>query len=226
VSVALLAVALATSPAAVPGGVPVDPDAGQARSWAREELARPGYEREGLLARALGWFLEQLQRIPLPHGDGSALLAGVLLVVLVLLLVWALRRAGVPLARRRTTAGDGVFEAPVRTAAQYRAEADRAADAGDWRTAVLERFRAVVRELEERAVVPEQPGRTAGETAAAAGVRLPALAGALQSASVLFGDVRYGDRDATAASDAALRELDAAVRAARPASAVPTGAVG
>jgi hypothetical protein len=120
-------------------------------------------------------------------------------------------------------AADAVFEAGPRTAAQHRADADRAAAAGDWRTAVLERFRAVVRELEERAVVPEQPGRTAGETAEAAGLRLPALAADLRAAARLFGDVRYGDHDAGPDADAGLRELDARLRGAereRPKDAV------
>ena len=192
--------------------VPVLPDAEQGRRWAREELAGPGYERPGLVRRALEWLLDRLQELPLPHGSGSAIGAGVLLVVVALLLVWALRRAGGPLARRRGAAGDAVFETGPRSAAQHRADADRAAAAGDWRTAVLERFRAVARELEERAVVPEQPGRTAGETADAAGVRLPALAGDLRAAARLFGDVRYGDRDAGPDADAGLRELDARLR--------------
>jgi hypothetical protein len=196
--------------------VPVLPDAEQGRRWAREELAGPGYERPGLVRRALQWLLERLQELPLPHGSGSALVGGVLLVVVALLLAWALRRAGGPLARRRGTTGDAVFEAGPRSAAQHRADADRAAAAGDWRTAVLERFRAVVRELEERGVVPEQPGRTAGETVDAAGVRLPTLAAELRAAARLFGDVRYGGRDPGPGGDAALRELDARVPAARP----------
>ncbi len=195
-----------------PADVPVLPGAEQGRSWAREELAGPGYERPGLVRRGLEWLLDQLQRLPLPEGNGSALATGVLLVVVALLLAWALRRAGGPLARRGAAAGDAVFEAGPRSAAQHRADADRAAAAGDWRTAVLERFRAVVRELEERGVVPEQPGRTAGETADAAGTRLPALAAELRAAARLFGDVRYGDHDAGPDADAGLRELDARLR--------------
>jgi hypothetical protein len=195
--------------------VPVVPDAAQGRAWAREELAGPGYERPGLIRRGLEWLLEHLQQLPLPHGNGSALTAAVLLLVVAAVVVWALRRGGGPLARRRATAGGAVFEAGPRSAQQHRADADRAAAAGDWRTAVLERFRAVVRELEERGVVPEQPGRTAGETADAAGVRMPLLAVELRGGARLFGDVRYGGRDPGPGGDAALRELDQRVRAAR-----------
>jgi hypothetical protein len=196
--------------------VPVVPDAAQGRAWAREELAGPGYERPGLIRRGLEWLLQHLQQLPLPQGKGSALTAGVLLLVVAAVVAWALHRRGGPLARRRAGAGDVVFEAGPRSAQEHRADADRAAAAGDWRTAVLERFRAVVRELEERGVVPEQPGRTAGETVDAAGVRLPTLAAELRAAARLFGDVRYGGRDPGPGGDAALRELDARVPAARP----------
>jgi hypothetical protein len=195
--------------------VPVVPDAAQGRAWAREELAGPGYERPGLIRRGLEWLVEHLQQLPLPHGNGSALTAAILLVVVAAVVAWALRRGGGPLARRRPSAGDAVFEAGPRSAEQHRADADRAAAVGDWRTAVLERFRAVVRELEERGVVPEQPGRTAGETADAVGVRMPALAADLRAGARLFGDVRYGGRDPGAGGDGQLRELDARIRAAR-----------
>jgi hypothetical protein len=203
--------------------VPVVPDAEQGRAWAREELAGPGYERPGLIRRGLEWLIEHLQQLPLPHGSGSALTAAILVVVVAAVVAWALRRGGGPLARRRTGEGDAVFEPGARSAEQHRADADRAAGAGDWRTAVLERFRGVVRELEERGVVPEQPGRTAGETADAAGVRMPAVAADLRTAARLFGDVRYGGRDPGPAGDAALRDLDARVRGAR-AGRLPEGA--
>ena len=195
--------------------VPVVPDAAQGRAWARQELAGPGYERPGLVRRGLEWLVDHLQQLPLPHGSGSALTAGVLLLVVAAVVAWALRRGGGPLARRGPSAGDAVFEGGSRSAQHHRADADRAAAGGDWRTAVLERFRAVVRELEERGVVPEQPGRTAGETADAAAVRMPLLAVDLRGAARLFGDVRYGGRNPGPGGDAALRELDARIRAAR-----------
>lgn len=195
--------------------VPVVPDAQQGRAWAREELAGPGYERPGLIRRGLQWLIEHLQQLPLPHGSGSALTAAVLVIVMAAVVAWAVRRGGGPLARGRTGDEGAVFEPGTRSAEQHRADADRAAGAGDWRTAVLERFRGIVRELEERGVVPEQPGRTAGETAEAAGVRIPTLAPDLRAAARLFGDVRYGGRDPGPAGDAALRDLDARVRGAR-----------
>ncbi|MGZ4625583.1 MAG: DUF4129 domain-containing protein [Kineosporiaceae bacterium] len=197
--------------------MPVQPDAAQGRAWARAELARPGYDHPGLVRRALAWLLERVADLPLPHGTGSALTGAALLVALAAVVAWAVRQAGSPLASGRRPTGD-VFADAVLTAADHRAAADRAAAAGDLRTAVLERFRAAVRELEERAIVAEQPGRTAGEAAAAAAAQLPELAGALAAAARTFDDVRYGGRPATSAMDAALRELDARLRAQRPAA--------
>ena len=83
-----------------------------------------------------------------------------------------------------------------RTAAQLRADADAAAARGDWRSAVIDRFRAVVRSLEERVVLDVRPGRTADEAAAVAGLRFPAEADALRRGARLFDDVCYGDAPA------------------------------
>jgi hypothetical protein len=208
---------------AVAAQVPVQPDADQGRAWARAELAGPEYEHPSLIRRVLEWLLARLQDLPLPHGTGTAITGTLLIAALVVLLAWALRRAGGPFARRRV-AGEDVFDDAARSAAWHRSTADAAAAAGDLRTAVLERFRAVVRELEERAVLAERPGRTADEAAQTAADRLPGLGERLIAAARVFDDVRYGDRPATAAMDDTLRELDAALRAERLVPLTTTGA--
>ncbi len=142
------------------------------------------------------------------------------LVVLVLLVVAAgvaVRLRVGPLATR--AAGDlALFGGRPRSAAEHRAAADAHAARGDWAGAVRERLRAVIRSLEERAVLDERPGRTADEAAAEAGAALPSCAADLRRAARLFDDVWYGGRAADAGSDAALRDLDQKVRAARPQS--------
>ena len=70
----------------------------------------------------------------------------------------------------------------------------------------------MIRSLEERTVLAAQPGRTAVEAAAGAGVALPELREALSGAARLFDDVRYGDRTVGADADATVRELDERVR--------------
>ncbi|UZN01890.1 DUF4129 domain-containing protein [Cellulomonas sp. S1-8] len=198
-------------------GVPVEPDAATARRWLRDELLDPAYHRqESLLERALTWLTDQLDNLPAIGMSGTTGLLVVVGVVVVVLVV-ALRVAG-PVragARRRR---EGVLHADDRrTAAELRASADAAARSGSWSVAVADRYRAVVRDLEERALLDERPGRTAHEAARVAGAALPPLAAALARGGDLFDDVVYGERAASPDDDATLRSLDAAVRAARPA---------
>jgi len=202
--------------------VPLEPSREQARSWAREELARREYSaaEPGPLERAIGWVLERLDTLSLPGNSNQAVAWTVLALLVGVVVVLVLRRTGLPgrppVGRRGARE---LFETAVTTAAQHRAAAEAAAAAGDLRTAVLERFRAVVRDLEERAVLVAQPGRTADEAARAAAAALPTLAEPLARAARLFDDVRYGDLPATPDADRSLREIDDAVRRERPARA-------
>jgi len=201
--------------------VPVEPDAPTARGWVDQELLDPAYHRqESLLQRALGWIADQLENMPAIGMSGTTALLVVVGVVAVVLVV-ALRVAG-PVragARRRRA---GVLHADDRrTAAELRRAADDAARAGAWSAAVADRYRAVVRDLEERALLDERPGRTAHDAARVAGAALPAHAEALLRGGDLFDAVVYGERTATADDDAAMRALDDAVRTTRPVG-VPT----
>jgi phage-related minor tail protein len=196
--------------------VPVVPDAETARRWATEELADPAYHRSpSLLDRLLEWLgslFDGASSLSLPP------VAVVVTVVLVLLLVLAVAFwvAGPVRASRRGTASVVVLGDDTRTADQLRAAADDAAARGDWATAVLERFRAVVRSLEERAVLLDAPGRTADEAAEAAGARLPAHTTDLRRAARLFDDVCYGQAAVDAGADAWMRTLDRQVADTRP----------
>ncbi|TKR22357.1 DUF4129 domain-containing protein, partial [Cellulomonas hominis] len=188
--------------------VPVVPDAEQARRWLEQELADPVYHQQpSLLQRFLDWLgrlFEGADGLPIGNvGTLLAILAGLAVLVTVAFLVTG------PVRRSRRVAGArSVLDADDRrTAAELRAAADGAAARGDWAAAVADRFRAVVRALEERAVLEEQPGRTAHEAVEAAGLRLPAHAVDLRTAGRLFDDVVYGERTPRAEDDAALREL-------------------
>jgi len=206
---------VSSAPVGLLSRVPVEPDREQARGWALRELAGREYaaQRPGLLARALDWLLQHLPKglVGVPLWTllvATAVLAGVVL--------YAVGRAGGYRRSARLRAA-GVLAASRLTAAEHRAAADRHAAAGDHSAAVLERFRAVARELEERAVLTPQPGRTAGEVASDAAVVLPGLRGALSAGARRFDEVCYGGQPGTAQADASLRELDAAVRRARTA---------
>jgi hypothetical protein len=148
------------------------------------------------------------------HTPGGVVsLLGLLVVVGLVVLVIA-RRVG-PL-RPGVLADVPLFVGRQRSAAQYRASADAAAAAGDWDEAVRQRFRAVVRSLEEREILDPRPGRTADEAAADAGRAMPSCADGLRAAARSFDDVAYGGRARDQGADADLRELDRRLAATRP----------
>ena len=198
---------------------PVELARDEAARLAREELAKQVYRdaRPGLVPRVVGWLIERagtlFDEVAGVSPGGYAGIAVVLLLVVAA--VVAVRLKVGPLGRRE--AGEqALFSGRARTAAEHRAAADAHAAAGEWAEAVRERLRAVVRSLEERAVLDERPGRTADEAAAEAGLALPAVAAELRRAARLFDDVWYGGRPAGPESDAALRAVDEQVRATRP----------
>ncbi|WP_182111725.1 MULTISPECIES: DUF4129 domain-containing protein [unclassified Actinotalea] len=204
---------------AVRAGIPVDPDAETARDWLRRELADPIYhQRPSLLQRAWEWLLEQLDgmEVALSGMDSRAaalLVVGVVVVggLIALLVAGPVRRA-----RRGRRESVDAFGDDQRSAVELRAAADAAAAQGRWSEAVLDRFRAVLRSLEDRTVLEPRPGRTAHEGAVAAAHRLPTCGDDLVRASRLFDDVCYGDVAATGEDDAWLRDLDRRVAATRP----------
>lgn len=199
----------------------LDPTPQQAREWAIRELSDPSYAsaRPGLVQRLLTWLFEKLSQLQVPAGLAPS--RGVGLALLVLLLALALlvvlRRTGRLRRATRAVAPGAVLDDVRRSAAEHRRLAEQAAAAGRFDVAVRERFRAVARALEERAILDERPGRTAREVAAEAALALPALTQQLREGARLLDDVCYGSRPANATQDAALTQLDVAVAHARPA---------
>ena len=111
-----------------------------------------------------------------------------------------------------------IFDRSPHSADDYRQTAELAYLRGDLTEAVRERFRAVVRELEQRGILDEVSGRTVDEIATQAGLMLPAKAGLLRVGARIFDDVVYGAQPATVDSYRHLAELDGQIRLARPAS--------
>jgi hypothetical protein len=91
--------------------------------------------------------------------------------------------------------------------------ADRLAAQGRYAEAVRERLRGIVRELVDAGVVEHRPGYTITELAAAASLARPTLRIPLDAASLLFSDIWYGQRPATADHDAQMRRYAAQVHA-------------
>lgn len=198
--------------------VPVVPDAATARRWAIEELANPAYHHgRSLLGRLIDWLSSLFQGgapiVGLPPGAVAAL---VVLATLLLAAVAFWVAGPVRLARRAATSAV-VLGDDSHTSPQLRAAADACAARGEWADAVLNRFRAIVRALEERALLDERPGRTAHEAAEAAAVRLPSRTVELRRAGRIFDEVCYGKASVGSGTDAWLRELDLGLAGTHPA---------
>jgi hypothetical protein len=203
-----------------PGEVPIVIGRDEAREAARAELSDPRYAeaRPSWFRQLVDWLWERLSELLSGAANvvpgGAVGLIVLVVVVLVLVVVIRLRVGGLARTRRRRSAP--VFAAPPVSAEEYRAAAERAFATGNPDEAVRERFRAIVRGLEERGVLDERSGRTAHEAAAEAGALLPDPAERLRTAATLFDDVHYGGRPATAEGYRSLTDLDRALQATRP----------
>ncbi len=194
--------------------VPVDLDRDEAREAAVRELSDPAYVSDdpNPLERAVEWVLERLGELFAGAGGMSGITAVTIIVALVVIVVIVVRlRVG--RTGRAVRSGGRVFGSSIMSANEHRAAAERAAAAGDLAEAVRERFRAVVRELEQRGVLDARAGRTVDEVAFEAGKALPVLADDLRGAAVQFDDVWYGGRTATPQGYERLVSVDDRVRA-------------
>lgn len=212
----------------VPAAVPVVPGGDQARTWVLDELEKAPYAaaRPSLLDRASQAFLDWFTGLFDADRSGAPpVLLAVALGVLVALVVVALLLFGLPRVNRRGAARPGLFgDDDRRTADELRRAAAAALAAGDWSLALLERFRALARGLDERTVVAVFPGTTAAGFARQAAVAFDAERDALAGAASLFDDVRYGGRPAERVEAESVAALDVRLAAARPRLLEPTPA--
>ncbi|WP_233221770.1 DUF4129 domain-containing protein [Streptomyces carminius] len=208
-------------PAGPGDGPPVTVPRLPAREAAEDELSKPVYQEDdpGLLWRLFDWVWERIgDLLALTAGAAPGGWVGLLAVALLaVLLLVALRLRLGPLRRGSRTDGHGdLFGDRPRTAADHRAAAERYAATGQWSEALQERMRALVRSLEERALLDPRPGRTADEAADEAARVLPRHTAALRAAALAFDEVTYAARPADRAAYLGLRDLDEAVRHSRP----------
>ncbi|MDQ1046027.1 hypothetical protein QFZ76_004263 [Streptomyces sp. V4I2] len=195
--------------------IPRDP----AREAARRELSKRMYHENdpSWFQRALNAFWDWVDKL---FNTASAATPGgalglVVVIVAVLTVLGALWwRLGTP--RREPVSSAALFDDRPRSAAEHRAAAEAHAAQGHWSQAVQERMRAIVRSLEERALLDARPGRTADEAAAEAGRTLPSQADRLRAAARDFDDVTYGGRTATEQSYHRLAELDRDLERTKP----------
>ncbi|GAA2273696.1 DUF4129 domain-containing protein [Streptomyces atrovirens] len=195
--------------------IPRDP----AREAARRELSKGMYHENdpSWFQQALDTFWEWIGKLfgaasTATPGGALGLVVVIAAVIAVLGALWW--RLGTP--RREPTSAPALFDDRPRSAAEHRAAAEAHAAQGHWNQAVQERMRALVRALEERALLDLRPGRTADEAAAEAGRALPAHTDRLHTAARAFDDVTYGGRAATEQSYRRLAELDRDLERTKP----------
>ncbi|WP_327594773.1 DUF4129 domain-containing protein [Streptomyces chartreusis] len=216
---------LARSDDELPLTTPRDP----AREAARRELSKGMYHENdpSWFQRALDSFWDWVEDLfnsasTVTPGGPLGLVVVILVVVAVIGALWW--RLGTP--RRQPTSSAALFDDRPRSAAEHRAAAEAHAAQSHWNQAVQERMRAIVRSLEERALLDVRPGRTADEAAAEAGRSLPAHTDRLRAAARDFDDVTYGGRTATQQAYRRITELDRDLENTKPqlASSAPSTA--
>ena len=208
---------------AFPLDVPVDPDAPEARRWLVEELSKAKYHPAAespswlrdLLRSIQEWFASLFDGISSPAGSPIWLV--VLLVVVAAVAVVAFLIFGVPRLNRRSRESGELFgEDDERDAATLRRAATRAAEAGDFATAIAEMFRALARGLSERTIVTTSPGTTAHGFVREAAAAFPDAAVRLAGAADDFDRVRYLGAQGTAEQWTSISALERELRSAKP----------
>lgn len=197
----------------------LDPTPAEARDWLEQELHRSDYQSPWLES-AIRWVLDQLRRLL----DGAGHVAGLspLITVLVALVVIALLAWVLPKVRRESVVartGGAVLEDLTITARTYRDLAAKAFRDGRYDDAILDGFRAIAKDMSDRTLLDDAPGRTAHEVSLALAQPFPDHADRLVRAADVFDSVRYGHRQASAEQFGEVQHLDAELVRARPALA-------
>ena len=194
----------------------LDPTPAEARDWLEQELHRSDYQSPWLES-AIRWVLDQLRRLL----DGAGHVAGLspLITVLVALVVIALLAWVLPKVRRESVVartGGAVLEDLTITARTYRDLAAKAFRDGRYDDAILDGFRAIAKDMSDRTLLDDAPGRTAHEVSLALAQPFPDHADRLVRAADVFDSVRYGHRQASAEQFGEVQHLDAELVRARP----------
>lgn len=220
-AVRVAVIALPAALGAKLASIPLIPDGDGARELAEKELAKPEYQaaKPTLIDQWARAVIDWLADLFTPQhavdlGPWAAIVIGAVLVaaLIAVLLIWGRPRR----SRSRATGSVLLGSADDRTAAQLRADAERASREEDWAEAIVLRYRAVARSLIERDLIAPAPGATAQTIAREAVVPFPGEGEALHAAAVAFDDVRYLGHSGTSAQYRALAETDDRLRALRP----------
>lgn len=197
-----------------------DPD--QVRDAADDILAGADYDRADpeWLDQVWEWILERLNdlfgRIEIPglgSGGGSSAISWLLMMIGIGLLIWLVVRYRRFRAPDDATPESTVVLDPHRSADDWRSEAQRREADGQWREAIRAEYRAMVGDLVDADLLPDVPGRTAGEYRLDVSRGLPELTEPFDAATDLFEPVWYSDLVPTRAGLDLMRDLAARVDA-------------
>jgi hypothetical protein len=197
----------------------LDPTPAEARRWLSDELSGPDYH-DPWLDTVIRWILEQLGKLleganNLANGGLSPVITALVAVVAIALLVWVLPRVRGNRVAART--GGAVLVDPTITPGTYRTLASEAFADGRYDDAVLDGFRAIAKDMSDRTLLDDSPGRTAHEVSLELAQPFPDHAVRLAQAANVFDAVRYGHRRATSEQASRVRQLDAELVETRPA---------
>lgn len=193
--------------------------ADEARRAMRSVLSRAEFEEPPVpllerLRDALFDFLGRLLARLLEGATGSPVgwLVVALVVAAVVVLVVRFGR-GMTRDPEREAVGAGAGAGRRRSAADWRADAERLERAGAWRSAMRCRYRALVADLATRGLLDEIPGRTAGEYRTELATNAPLVAGDFSDVTALFEAAWYGGLPAGADDADRFRSLEQRVLA-------------
>jgi hypothetical protein len=191
-------------------------DPASVRNAAHAILSQPQFRQppEAITDRFRHWIGNQLARIINDALSGHLGVIGALALIAILALTtWAVVRASRRIAFDAAVGGVALG-GPRRPAADWLREAAACEAVGDWRNALLARYRALIAELSRRGVVDEVAGRTSGEYRREVERALPGVATEFGGATQLFEESRYGDRHPGPDDAASLQRISDRVLAA------------
>lgn len=197
-----------------PFEIPIDIDGETARNLAQTELSKGKYHPvPSWVSDVYRWLEDSLSDLirRLENGEGNGASQGVTLLIVLLLigaLVLLIWRVGIPRLSSRHRSDAKVSLDERLSPSDYRQRASEAANAGDFSAALLELFRAMVRDLEVHTIIRPRASRTALETARIISTVMPEASADVLQVAGWFNDVAYGRQPATPDQYGLAQKLD------------------
>jgi hypothetical protein len=186
-----------------------DPPPGAVRDKADEILSDSQFKSasKNLAQRVVDWLLKQI-KIPFSEAAGGNTVIGfIILIVCLVGLAYVVSRIrfGLPASASSADDGPAVDIEEDRPADVWRAEAEAAEAAGQWKLALRARYRWLLGELFDRQLLVSVPGRTPGEYRRDMARALPDQASAFATATDLFERAWYGNESTGADENSRFR---------------------